>query len=93
MNTMPIGEFKAKCLAVIAEVNSTGQPVLISKRGKPMARIMPLEDQEPKESPESIFGRMRHMGVITGDIVSSEFTDEEWDRMFEEKWARFEKAE
>jgi hypothetical protein len=32
------------------------------------------------------------MGVITGDIVSSEFTDEEWDRMADEKWARFEKG-
>jgi hypothetical protein len=32
------------------------------------------------------------MGVVTGDIVSSEFADEEWDRMFDEKWARFEKG-
>jgi hypothetical protein len=33
---------------------------------------------------------MRGMGTITGDIVSSEYTDEEWDRMFNEKWDRFE---
>jgi prevent-host-death family protein len=89
---MPAGEFKAKCLAVMAEVNSTGKPVLVTKRGKPLARIMPLEEQEAKESPESIFGCLRHMGVITGDIVSSEFTDEEWDRMFNEKWDRFDQG-
>lgn len=92
MRTMPAGEFKAKCLAVMAEVNSTGQPVLVTKRGKPLARVVPSEEQKPKESPESIFGCLRHMGVITGDIVSSEFTDEEWDRMFDEKWDRLEKG-
>jgi hypothetical protein len=53
---------------------------------------MPLEEQEPKESPESIFGSLRHMCTITGDIVSSEFTDEEWDQMFNEKWDRFEQG-
>jgi len=89
---MAAGEFKAKCLAVMAEVNSTGQPVLVTKRGKPLARVVPSEEPMPKESPESIFGCLRHMGVATGDIVSSEFTDEEWERMFNEKWDRFEKG-
>ena len=92
MNTMAIGEFKAKCLAVLAEVNSTGQPVLVTKRGKPLARVLPLEEQGPKDGPESIFGSLRHMCTITGDIVSSEFTDEEWDQMFNEKWDRFEQG-
>jgi len=35
MRTMAAGEFKAKCLGVMTEVNSTGQPVLVTKRGKP----------------------------------------------------------
>ena len=56
MRTMPAGEFKAKCLAVMAEVNATGQPVLVTKRGKPLARVLPLEDHAPKEAPEAIFG-------------------------------------
>ncbi len=55
MRTMAIGEFKAKCLAVMAEVNSTGQPVLVTKRGKPLARVLPFEEVTPKETPESIF--------------------------------------
>jgi antitoxin (DNA-binding transcriptional repressor) of toxin-antitoxin stability system len=90
MRTMAIGEFKAKCLGVMAEMNVTGQPVLVTKRGKPFARVSLPEEQAPQESPESIFGFMRGMGTITGDIVSSEYTDEEWDRMFNEKWDRFE---
>jgi prevent-host-death family protein len=92
MRTMAAGEFKAKCLAVIDEVNSTGHPVLITKRGKPVARVMPSEEQPQSEEPDSIFGFMRGMGTITGDIVSSEFTEEEWERMFNEKWDRFEKG-
>lgn len=92
MRTMAIGEFKAKCLAVLAEVNSTGKPVLVTKRGKPLARVLPFDEQTPKENPEAIFGCLRHMGVITGDIVSSEHTDDEWDRLFQEKWDRIEKG-
>jgi antitoxin (DNA-binding transcriptional repressor) of toxin-antitoxin stability system len=90
MRTMAIGEFKAKCLGVMAEMNVTGQPVLVTKRGKPFARVSLPEEPVPQESPESIFGFMQGMGIITGDIVSSEYTDEEWDRMFNEKWDRYE---
>lgn len=92
MRTMAAGEFKAKCLAVMNEVNSTGKAVLITKRGKPLARIVSTGEEPARESPEAIFGSLRHMGIITGDIVSSEFTDEEWDRMFDEKWDRIEKG-
>jgi hypothetical protein len=53
---------------------------------------MPSEEQPQSEEPDSIFGFMRGMGTITGDIVSSEFTEEEWERMFNEKWDRFEKG-
>jgi prevent-host-death family protein len=88
---MAIGEFKAKCLGVMAEMNATGRPVLITKRGKPFARIMPPEELASEAKPQSIFGCLRHMGTIKGDIVSSEFSDEEWERMFNEKWDRFER--
>jgi prevent-host-death family protein len=86
MRTMAAGEFKAKCLAVMAEVNATGQPLLVTKRGKPLARVMPLGEDIAEEETESIFGFMRGMGTITGDIVSSEFTDEEWEQMADEGW-------
>jgi prevent-host-death family protein len=92
MRTIAAGEFKAKCLGLIDEVKATGQPVLITKRGKPVARIVPMEEPAPKEKPEDIFGCLRHMGTVTGDVVSSLFTDEEWERMFNEKWDRFDKG-
>ncbi len=71
------------------EVQATGQAVFITKRGKPVARLVPIEDA-PALKP-SIFGRLRNMGVIHGDIVASEFSGEEWDRMAAERWARIEK--
>lgn len=112
MRTIPAGEFKAKCLAVMDEVQATGRPVLVTKRGRPVVRLTPattanalapdatftptqVQNWKPEavsQDKKSIFGRLRHLGAITGDIVSSEQTDEEWDRLFDEKWARFEKA-
>lgn len=50
---MQAGEFKAKCLAVMADVNLTGKPVLVTKRGKPLARIVPVEEKKA-ERPEDI---------------------------------------
>jgi prevent-host-death family protein len=85
---MAAGEFKAKCLAIMAEVNATGQPVLVTRRGKPLARVLPSLELSPKESAESIFGCLRQMGTITGDIVSPEFDDDEWSRMFDQEWSR-----
>ena len=89
MRTMAAGEFKAKCLGLMDEVEATGQTVFITKRGRPVARLAPMADAPSKK--QSIFGRLRHMGVITGDIVSSEFTDEQWDRIADEKWDRIER--
>jgi len=91
MRTMAAGEFKAKCLAVMAEVSSTGKPVLVTKRGKPLARVLPVEEQTPKESPESIFGCLR--GFLAAPDQIDDFTEpfiplEEWDHL-KEDWSPF----
>ena len=86
MRTMPAGEFKAKCLAVMAEVNSTGRPVLVTKRGKPLARVLPIEEPAPKESPEAIFGCLRGFLAVPGQTIDPEepfIPLEEWDHMKE----------
>lgn len=92
MRTMPAGEFKAKCLAVMDEVQASGEPVIVTKRGRPVARLVPLE-QEPKESPEAIFGCLRHMLLVPGETIdpSEPFIPrEEWDHM-KEDWSLFPK--
>lgn len=84
MRTMPAGEFKAKCLAVLDEVNETGEPVLITKRGKPVARVVASNDVAREEAPESIFGALRGLISVNGDLgdlVDPIVPAEEWDHL------------
>ena len=41
--TIPAGEFKAKCLRLMDEVNETGVPIIITKRGRPVSRLVPAD--------------------------------------------------
>ncbi|MCO5118148.1 MAG: type II toxin-antitoxin system Phd/YefM family antitoxin [Burkholderiaceae bacterium] len=59
-------EFKAKCLKLIDEVATTHRPLVITKHGKPVARILPIEDEAPFPS---LFGYMEGTGEIVGDIM------------------------
>lgn len=67
--TIPSGEFRARCLALLDEVNETGEEIIITRRGKPVARLVPVE-REPWKS---------LIGSVTwqGDIISP--IDEEWE--------------
>lgn len=65
MQTMAISEFKAKCLAVLEQVRVTGEPVLVTRRGQPVAEVNP----PLPERDGFVFGRARGRGRILGDIV------------------------
>ncbi len=65
------GEFKAKCLHLLDEVQRTRKEIIITKRGCPVARMLPVEQQSP-----AIVGRMKGTVEILGDIVAS--TGEQW---------------
>lgn len=65
-------EFKAKCLKLIDEVAATHEPLVITKRGKPVAKLVPIEN----EVPASMFGYMKGTVTIFGDIVAP--LDEVW---------------
>ncbi|WP_373047652.1 type II toxin-antitoxin system Phd/YefM family antitoxin [Vulgatibacter sp.] len=67
--TIPAGRFKAECLALIDDVARTGQPVVITKRGKPVAQVVPLEGEEPPGLQGSV--------LYEGDLLSP--IDEDWD--------------
>lgn len=41
--TIPAGEFKAKCLALLDEVRDHQEEIIVTKRGKPVARVVPIE--------------------------------------------------
>ena len=45
---MPAAEFKAKCLALFDAVETQGHTFVVTKRGRPVARVIPLTAREPK---------------------------------------------
>jgi prevent-host-death family protein len=77
MKKMAAGEFKVHCLKVMDEVQSKRQAVLITKRGKPVAKLVPIE----KET-DDIFGFFKGKIEIKGDIVSPAFSPEEWGDLY-----------
>jgi len=83
MRTIPAGEFKAKCLALMDEVEARGETLIITKRGKPVARLAPIDPRPPKD-PKSIFGFMRGTATIVGDIVGPIIPTKEWDHLKED---------
>lgn len=75
MREMNTTEFRAKCLAVLNEVATTGDTVTVLKRGKPVARVVPAV-AEAAEYPQ---WTLRGRGRSVGDIISSPLASEEWD--------------
>lgn len=59
------GEFKARCLKLMDEVNRDGIELVITKRGEPVAKLVPVAPREPAE----LFGALRGTVRILGDIV------------------------
>jgi prevent-host-death family protein len=77
MKTMAAGAFKVHCLKVMDEVQSKRQAVLITKRGKPVAKLVPVGKEK-----DDIFGFLKGKGKITGDIVSPILSPEEWGDLY-----------
>lgn len=65
--TITISEFKATCLSVLDKVKRTGQPVLITRHGEPIAVIDP---PPPPKKNKKWTGTFKSRGEITGDILS-----------------------
>ncbi|MGC1450682.1 MAG: type II toxin-antitoxin system Phd/YefM family antitoxin [Candidatus Sulfotelmatobacter sp.] len=78
MKTMPAGEFKVHCLAVMDEVASKREAVVITKRGKPVAKLVPVDKKEK----DDIFGFFKGKIKVTGDIVAPALTPEEWGDLY-----------
>ena len=74
MKTMPAAQFKARCLRVMDDVYSTREPVIITKRGRAVAKLVPAAAQ-----PDDVFGCMEGEIEIVGDIVSPAIPLEDWD--------------
>jgi prevent-host-death family protein len=67
---IPAGEFKQRCLALLDQVAETGMPIVVTKRGRPVARIVPIE------SPDGLTGSLH---VLTEDDEELYSTGDRWD--------------
>jgi antitoxin (DNA-binding transcriptional repressor) of toxin-antitoxin stability system len=75
METITISKFKATCLAVLERVRQTRKPVLVTKRGVPIAEIK----APPKADAGAWLGSMAGSAEITGDLVAPAVAEHEWE--------------
>jgi prevent-host-death family protein len=68
-------EFKAKCLALLDEVERTGDTLVITKKGKPVAQVVPHTPAKKRD----LFGLYKGRLEIVGDIISP--IDVEWEAL------------
>lgn len=66
------GAFKARCLQLLDDVGQRHLQLIITKHGKPLAKLVPIEEEN-----FTLFGCMQNSVVIQGDIVAG--TGEKWD--------------
>ena len=66
--TVPISEFKAKCIAIMRRVQRTKASVIVTVRGKPLASIDPISEPSKQRK----LGGQRHAMEIHGDIVETD---------------------
>ena len=73
MKQMRASAFKARCLRVMNDIQATGEPVIVTKRGKPVVEVIPAEPEQG-----DILGFMAGKGKIIGDIESPVVPLKQW---------------
>ncbi len=73
MKKMAAGSFKTNCLSVMDEVQARHETVVITKHGKPVAKLVPVDADT-----DEIYDFLAGKGVVNGDIVSPAVSPDEW---------------
>lgn len=73
MRKIAAGEFKARCLKIMDEVRHRRETVLITKKGVPVAKLVPAD-----AAPADVFGCLAGTAQIVGDIVSPVTDPGDW---------------
>jgi prevent-host-death family protein len=73
MRKMAAGSFKAKCLAIMDEVAAKRETVIITKHGKPVAKLVPVDTET-----DEIFGFLKGKGSVEADVMSPALSSDEW---------------
>ena len=76
------GEFKAKCLKIMDEINKTGKSMIVTKRGVPVMKVVPIRNAKKKK--DDFFGRLKGIIEIVGDpddLIKPVFPLEDYDML------------
>jgi prevent-host-death family protein len=76
MKKMPAGAFKTNCLAVMDQVQARHETVVITKHGKPVAKLVPVDSGK-----DDIYNFLVGKGAIAGDVVSPVLSAEGWGKL------------
>jgi prevent-host-death family protein len=71
-----VSEFKATCLKLLEQVRRTGTPVLVTKRGEPIAMVVPVLPPPPQPS---WLGMGAGSARIVGDIMAPLVAESDWE--------------
>ncbi len=72
MKTIKASEFKARCLQLMDEVSQTGEPLVITKNGKPVSQLLPY-----RRKPSTVFGALKGTITVKSDILPP--VEEPWE--------------
>jgi prevent-host-death family protein len=78
MQEIAISEFKAKCLALLDQVQKTKKPIRVTRFGKPVAEVVPAS---PAAEATDWIGSMKDSMKILGDIVSPANDESDWEAL------------
>lgn len=77
METINASELKTKLLAILDRVKETGEPVLVLKRGRPVARLVPPGVSDARLPQDALKGTV----TIEGDILGPAAPEEDWEAL------------
>ena len=73
MKKVAAGSFKTNCLAIMDEVHAKHETVVITKHGKPVAKLVPVNTEA-----DEIYNFLVGKGTVVGDVVTPAISPEEW---------------
>ena len=76
MKKIAAGSFKVHCLSVMDEVQMKRQTIVITKRGKPVAKLVPAD-----QDADDIYNFLAGKGAMTGDVVSPAISPKGWGKL------------
>ena len=74
--SIPISKFKATCLRLLDNVKKTGNTIIVTRKGEPIALVTP---PPPPPKPDHWLGCMKDRIKITGDIIAPVLDEKDWE--------------